>query len=107
VVLTDNCVDGTKDSVVPLLLKLTVPGICVPPAESVITVLPTLAALSCALVTKSTRIFTGTADCPFAGLTVVIVGDVVSEPSPVVKNDSEDESGWPSMSVMPVLACTT
>src|SRR5689334_6312712 len=76
------------------------PLTAVPPADTVIALLPTLAALTGALTTTTTCGFTGTALAPFAGLTCTTVGELVTAPNPVVKLENKNCRPWPSRSRM-------
>ncbi len=85
VVLVASRFVGTNVSVVRSLLKLMAPLTSVPPAETVIALLPTLTALTGVLITTTTCGFTGTPLAPFPGLTCTTLGAVVTAPRPVVK----------------------
>jgi hypothetical protein len=97
---------GMKLSVVPLLFKLTVPATVVPADDTTTALLPTLGALSGALIVKSMRTLAGTFVAPFSGLTSSTVGPDVLVATPVVKFDPKDDNGCPSTSAIPAVACT-
>jgi hypothetical protein len=92
VVLAASKLVGTNVKIVPLLLKVTVPVTGTPPADNTTALLPTLVALSGALIMRSTRTLAGVAFAPLAGLTITTVGADVSVAKPVVKEDPKTES---------------
>ncbi len=102
--LTASRLLGVNVSVVRSLLRLIVPPTDTPPADTVIALLPTLAALTGALTTTSTRALTGTPLVPFGGLTCTTVGAVVTVPRPVLKLENRNCKPWPCRSVMPLVA---
>src|SRR6267154_3923253 len=108
VVLTASKLLGVKISVVLSLLTMIAPATCVPPADTVIALLPTLVTLTAALRTTSTRAFTGTPVAPVGGTTVRTVGRLVDGPVPVVKKEEKPDCiTWPCRSVMPPTGTAT
>jgi hypothetical protein len=104
-VLVASKVPGVKVSVVWLLLKLIAPLTGVEPADTVIALLPTLTALTGALTTATTWVFTGVPAVPLGGLTWTTVGAVVTFPDPVVKAAKKVASPSPATrSVIPLVA---